>query len=158
MSAVSESMEKILKEPNDFLHKKCNPVTDFEDAKKIAHELLIVMKSVTKYWNRWLGFSANQIGYKKRIIALRNGKDQYEIFVNPILLEHKFPFCYFERCYSSQSLKEIYLVKRYLWSKVKYQDINSAWHEKIIRGPSAIYHEIDHINGIMVSEIGQRIL
>ena len=151
-------MRTIIKEPNDFLHKKCEPVTNFGEAKQIAEELLVVMKSVSKWWNRWLGFAANQIGYNKRIIGLRNGKDRYDILINPVLVEKKFPIPYPEKCYSLPSLKQIYLVKRYLWVKIKYQDLNGTWHERILRGPSAIYQEVDHIDGIMVSEIGFRIL
>ena len=151
-------MKEVIKEPNSFLHKKCEPVTNFDEAKQIADELLTVMKSVSKWWNRWLGFAANQIGYNKRIIGLRNGKNSYEILVNPVLVEKKFSFPYLEKCYSLPSLKEVYFVKRYLWSKVKYQDLNGTWHERILRGPSTIYQEIDHIDGIMVSKIGRRVL
>ena len=151
-------MKTIIKEPNNLLHRKCELVTNFDEAKQIADELLVVMKSVSKWWNRWLGFAANQIGYNKRIIGLRNGKDRYDILINPVLVEKRFPFPYLEKCYSLPSLKEIYLVKRYLWSKVKYQDLNGTWHERILCGPSAIYQEIDHIDGIMISEIGFRIL
>ena len=152
-------MREIVKEPNDILHKKCEPVTNFEEAKQIADDLVSVMKSVSKWWNRWLGFAANQIGYNKRIIGLRNGKDHYDILINPILTEKRFPFLYIESCYSLPRLnKEFYFVKRYLWAKVKYQDLNGIWHEKVLRGLSAIYQEIDHIDGIMVNEIGQRIL
>lgn len=151
-------MREIIKEPNSLLHQKCEQVSNFDEARQIAEELFVVMKSVSKWWNRWLGFSANQIGFQKRIIGLRNGKDRYDILINPVLVEKRFPFPYPEKCYSLPSLKQIYLVKRYLWAKVKYQDLNGTWHERILRGPSAIYQEIDHIDGIMVSEIGRRVL
>lgn len=151
-------MRTIIKEPNSLLRQKCETVVNFNEAKQIAEELLVVMKSVSKWWNKWLGFAANQIGYNKRIIGLRNGKDRYEILINPVLVEKRFPFPCPEKCYSLPSLKQIYLVKRYLWTKVKYQDLNGTWHERILRGPSAIYQEVDHIDGIMVSEIGRRVL
>ena len=151
-------MREIIKEPNSLLHQKCETVVNFEEAKQIANDLLVVIKSVSKWWNRWLGFAANQIGYHKRIIALRKSKNEYEILINPVLIEKRFPFPYLEKCYSLSSLKEAYFVKRYLWSKVKYQDLNGTWHERILRGPSAVYQEIDHIDGIMISEIGFRIL
>jgi|SRR3989338_2619353 len=150
-------MKEIIKEPNSLLHKKCSPVTDFEEVKQIAGELLIVIKSVSKWWNRWLGFAANQIGYSKRIIVLRKSKDEYEILVNPIMVKTWFPFPYLESCYSLDRRK-FYLVKRYLWSKVKYQDLKGNWCEMIFKGPSAIFQEIDHIDGILISEIGLRIL
>lgn len=151
-------MKEIIKEPNNLLHQKCEPVTNFDEAKQIANELLVVMKSVSKWWNRWLGFAANQIGYSKRIIGLRKGKNEYDILINPVLIEKRFPFLYPEGCYSLPSVKQIYLVKRYLWSKVKYQDLDGKPREIILKGPSAVYQEIDHINGIMVSEIGFRVL
>ncbi len=150
-------MREIIKEPNTLLHEKCQFVTDFEEAKQIANELLFVIKSVSKWWNRWLGFAANQIGYSKRIIALRKSKDEYEILVNPILIKKRFSFPHVETCYSFD-VKKYYLVKRYLWTKVKYQNLTGNFCEKILKGPSAIYQEIDHINGIMVSEIGLRVL
>lgn len=145
----------ILKEPNQLLHKQCELVNNFNDARKISGELLTVMKSITRFWNRWLGFAANQIGSDKRIIVIRMGKSKYEIMVNPVVIEKRFPFPYLETCYS---INGRYLVKRYLWAKVKYQDLKSNWHEIVLKGPSAIYQEIDHINGILVSEIGLRIL
>ena len=144
----------IVKEPNMLLHQRCEPVTDFGDAKKIADELLITIRSVAKWWNRWLGFAANQIGYPKRIIVLRNGKDEYGILVNPVIVEKRFPFLYLEKCYS---LRGVYIVKRYLWAKVRYQDLDENTQEVIIRGPSALYQEIDHIDGILISSVGFRI-
>ena len=150
-------MREIIKEPNNLLHQKCEPVVDFVEAEQIADELLVVIRSVSKWWNRWLGFAANQIGFSKRIIALRKSKDEYEVLVNPILAETRFPFPLLESCYSLNR-KNYYFVKRYLWSKVKYQDLEGKPREMILKGPSAVYQEIDHINGIMVSEIGFRVL
>ena len=147
-----------------MLHKKCEPITDFREGKHIAEDLLLVMKSIQVrfgLWNRWLGFAANQIGYSKRVIGLKRGKDKYEILVNPVIVEKRFPFLQPESCFSLKRkhiLQHFYLVKRYLWAKVKYQDLEGQSHEIILRGPNAIYQEIDHINGIMVSEIGFRIL
>ncbi len=111
---------------------------------------------MSKWWNRWLGFAANQIGYSKRIIVLRESKDEYEILVNPILIEKRFPFPYIETCYSLNQ-KKYYLVKRYLWAKVRYLDLQGNLQEMILKEPSAIYQEIDHMDGIMISEIGIRI-
>ena len=150
-------MREIIKEPNNLLHQKCEMVVNFDEAKQIANELLVVIRSVAKWWNRWLGFAANQIGFPKRIIALRKSRDVYEILVIPILAETRFPFPYLETCYSLNR-KNYYLVKRYLWSKVKYQDLEGNSREMVLKGLSAVYQEVDHINGIMVSEIGFRVL
>lgn len=149
------SVIKIIKEPDGLLHQKCESVNDFKTAKKIVRELLITVRSVATFWNRWLGFAANQIGYPQRIIVLRDGNDRYTVLINPVLIEKRLPFPYLERCHSIQG---VYLVKRYLWAKVKFQDVTGISHEKILRGPSALYQEMDHIDGIMISEIGRRVL
>lgn len=146
---------EFVREPNKLLRQKCSPVHDFEEAKQIANELVTAAKSAAKFWNRWLGFAANQIGYSKRIIVLRKNRDDFSVLINPKLIEQLLPFPYLEKCYSVDGL---YLVKRYLWSKVKYQDLNGNWHEIILKGPSAIYQELDHIDGILVSDNGVRIL
>ena len=157
-------MREIIKEPSEILHTPCEPVVDFGEAKKIADDLLQVMKSIPiRYgvWNKWIGFAANQIGYSKRIIGLKRGGNKYEIFVNPVIVGTRFPFLQSESCFSlnrKRLLQHFYLVRRYLWTKIKYQDLEGQPHEIILKGPSAIYQEIDHINGIMVSEIGLRIL
>ena len=157
-------MREIIKEPDNILHRECEPITDFEEAKKIAVDLLEVMKSIPVrygFWNRWIGFAANQIGYSKRIIGLKRGKDKYEILVNPNITKKRFPFLQPESCFSlnrRRLLQHFYLVKRYLWTKVTYQNLEGQPQEIILRGPNAIYQEIDHLNGIMVSEIGFRIL
>ncbi len=149
-------MLTIIQEPNQLLHKRCEPVSDFNQAEQIVEELLAVIKSKAKFWNRRLGFAANQIGYTKRILVIRKGKN-YTVMINPIILEKKIPFPYLENCYSLKQ-KSLYLVKRYLYAKVSYQDPKGEWHETALKGPSAIYQEMDHINGIMVSEVGWRIL
>lgn len=158
------TIKEIIKEPNEILRRKCEIVTDFDEAKRIAADLIEIMKSIpVRYgvWHKWIGFAANQIGYSRRIIVLREDKDKYEILVNPVIVEKHFPFFQPESCFSlnrKRLLQHFYLLKRYLWVKVKYQDLNEQEHEKIIRGPSVIYQEIDHINGVMVSEGGFRIL
>lgn len=150
-------MREIIKEPNNLLHKPCEPVDNFKEAERIANELLVVIKSVTRWWKLWLGFAANQIGYPKRIIILRKDQNEYEILVNPIIVKKRFPFPFIETCYSFD-VKKYYLVKRYLWVKVKYQNLEGDWCKMILKGPSAVYQEMDHIDRIMVSEIGWRIL
>lgn len=149
-------MREIVKEQNNLLHQKCEVATDFEEAKKIADELLIVVRSKAKFWNRFLGFAANQIGYNKRVIVLRNGTDNYDVLVNPTFIQKQLPFLYIENCFSLD-LKHYYFVKRYLWSKVKYQDLWGIYHEKVFRGFSGVYQEIDHIEGVLISDIGWRV-
>ena len=142
----------ILTEPNTLLHQRSVPVTKFIEAKHIAEKLTLILKAKSKFWNRWVGFAANQIGYPVRMVALRNIANKYPVLINPQIIEKKFPFPYVEGCFS---VKGFYLVKRYLWARVKFQTLTAEWHEIVLKGPSAIYQEIDHLNGILVSEVGK---
>ena len=146
---------QIIKEPNEILHQKSDRVIDFREAEEIAKILLAAIRKLSKFWNRWLGLAANQMGYLRRIIVLRMGSNDYLIMVNPEVLEVRCPFPYCERC---RSVRGLYIVKRYLWARVRYQDLDGKWNEIVLKGPSAIYQEIDHLNGLLVSEIGFRIL
>jgi peptide deformylase len=147
--------KEITREPNDILHQRCLEVSDSEEARKIANELLLAIKRLARFWNRWLGLAANQINYSRRLVILRAGRDKYQVLVNPQFLEKRMPFFYLETCYS---VSGFYLVKRYFWSRLKYQDLSLNWHEVVFKGPSAIYQEIDHIDGKLVSEVGYRLL
>ena len=40
----------------------------------------------------------------------------------------------------------------------KISKLEAKPREIILKGPSAVYQEIDHANGIMISEIGLRVL
>lgn len=42
-------MREITKEPNSLLHQKCETVVNFDEAGEIADELLVVIKSVSKW-------------------------------------------------------------------------------------------------------------
>ena len=145
----------MIHEPNDLLHQKSDPVEDFMEMKRIADDLLVTIKRWALWRNPWLGIAGPQLGFMRRVIVLRHGWSRYMVMVNPALLQAKIPFPFIETCYSVDG---IYLVKRHLWVKIRYQDMSGILRETVITGPSAIYQEIDHLNGILVSQIGLRIL
>jgi peptide deformylase len=146
---------RILQDPDARLHTRSQGIKDFKEAKKIASELLSVVKVVSRFWKLWLGFAAPQIGYNKRIIVLRDGIKKYKVMVNPEILEARWPFFYLGRCYSLQGR---YILKGHLWTKLKYQDLEGSSRTQTIFGPSALEHEIDHLNGVLAYERGKRIL
>ncbi len=145
----------VLHEPNDLLHQRSDTVKDFTEIKRITGDLFITIKRWARWWNPWLGIAAPQIGFLRRVIILRSGWSKYTAMINPCIIKVRVPVPYIETCYS---VNGIYVVKRYVWARVRYQDISSAWHETIVIGPSALYQEIDHLNGVLISQIGTRIL
>lgn len=149
--------DMVIHEPNGLLHQKSDPVEDFTEVKRIADDLLVTIKrwARSRWWCWWLGIAAPQIGFMRRVIVLRRGWNRYAVMVNPAIIERKIPVPYIERCYSVDGR---YVVKRHLWAKVRYQDVSGVWHEMVIMGPSAMYQEIDHLNGVLISQIGVWVL
>lgn len=146
------SPSEIVQFPDKRLRETCKKVTEFnKETEKIAQDLIAVMKKVDLLFIPWLGMAANQIGYDKRVIALKKSWHNYIIMVNPEILERKNSFYSLSGCYS---LKGLYLLKRYFWQKVKYQDLNGRYHEEVFKGghSSVLQQEIDHINGKLVCD------
>lgn len=148
----------IIQEPDQRLNKISTRIADFDEAKKIVDKLTSVTKTVDKPWKLWLGMAAPQIGYNQRIIILRRSYGKYEVMVNPEVLKKKWLFLSTENCYSLKG-KGRYLLKRYFWLKIKYQDLNGHSHQEVSIGPRAytMQQELDHINGVLISDIGWKI-
>lgn len=147
----------IIQYPDPILHQLCQKVTNFNEAKKIANKLIEVTKKVDGPLKIWLGMAAPQVGFNKRIIILRRGQGNYTVMVNPEIIDQKWNFPIFSRCFS---VKGVYIRKCPYWIKVKYQDLQGKFHTEVVKGGKAatLQQEIDHINGVLISDIGRRIL
>ena len=148
---------KILKEPNEILHRACEEVANFKEAQDIADELIEIIKRLDKPMRFGLGMAANQIGYSKRIITVREKHQKYLVMINPEIIGEKFPFLVPSKCYS---LEGLYLVKSPLYLKIKYQDLTKKHHIKMFKYGNAVtlQQEIDHINGLTLADRGRRII
>ncbi len=148
--------QDIIQEPNKKLHEQSSKIDNLAEARKIVQELIEVIKSVDKPWNIWLGMAAPQIGINRRVIVLKESYENYTVMINPEVLGQKWLFPIFSRCFS---LKGIYLIKAHLWIKVRYQDLEGKYHIEVIKyGRAAtLEQEINHINGMLVSDIGIRL-
>lgn len=146
-------MNSIIQDPDQRLYKVCDEVNNFHEASKIVKELSEVIEKVDTPWKLWLGMAAPQIGYNKRILTLKKTFKNYIFMINPEILEQKWLLPVITRCYS---LKGFYLSKYHFYFKVRYQDLEGKLHEEIIQGgkAAALQQEIDHLNGILVSEKG----
>ena len=98
------------------------------------------------------GIAAPQIGYPKRIFVLKD-KDKYETFINPVIIS-----------VGVQTKKEqegclsfpgwCVKVERPTFVKVQYYDTLGGLHESSFNDieARAIFHEMDHLNGVLLSE------
>jgi len=147
----------ILKEPDKILRQVSTKVTDFKQAKKIADKLIEVIKSVDGKSKFWLGMAAPQIGISKRIFVLKKSPGRYLVVINPEIIDQKWNGPIFSRCFS---VKGIFIRNCPYWTKIRYQDLEENFHTEVfIGGMSATLHqEIEHLDGILVSDMGLKIL
>ena len=147
-------LRKILTDKEPALHKVCKPVVNF-DAK--LHKLLDDMVETLRDANG-VGLAAPQIGILRRVVIVDVGEDEMLELVNPTLLETDGEQCGPEGCLSVPG--RYGLVKRPYYAKVRAQDRNGEWFEA--EGEELIArcfcHELDHLDGIVYTEVMERYL
>ena len=130
------------------LKQKCLEVTDFEEAEKIAAELLSELSNSKK----GIGLAANQIGYDKRVCVV-NVKEPL-VLINPKIIDKsKETFVFPEGCLSFPNKK--IKTQRHVSISIECDNIDStlfftADSSKIEDALecACVQHEIDHLDGI----------
>ena len=147
------ALRKILTEPNPTLHKVCRPVTEFNGR---LHTLLDDLKD-TLLDSGGVGLAAPQVGILRRVVIVDTGEEILEL-VNPELVETSGEQCGAEGCLSVPG--KYGLVKRPMVAKVRAQDRDGEWFE--VEGEELIArcfcHELDHLDGIVYTEVMERFL
>lgn len=143
---------EIVKE-KDELHLKSEPV-DISEMRDLHGKLMLNMM---RLGNRALGLSAVQIGIHKRACAVTLGKVTTVMF-NPYIKTKSNKITEMrEKCLS---VAAPYMVKRYYSITVAYMDRTGAEKEMRVEGKEAaiVQHELDHLDGIIISDIGTLIV
>ena len=149
-------LRKILTTRDPALHKVCKPVTAFDGK---LHKLLDDMKE-TLLDAGGVGLAAPQVGILRRVVVVDMGAEEPELLelVNPERLETSGEQCGAEGCLSVPG--KYGLVKRPNYARVRAQDRDGNWFEA--EGEALIArcfcHELDHLDGIMYTEIMDRFL
>ena len=146
-------LRKILTVKEPSLHKMCRPVEKFDGK---LHKLLDDMKE-TLLDAGGVGLAAPQVGILRRVVLVDTGEEILEL-VNPELLETSGEQVGAEGCLSVPG--KYGLVKRPMVAKVRAQDRNGDYFEA--EGEELIArcfcHEIDHLDGIVYTEVMERYL
>lgn len=146
-------LRKILTDKDPALHKVCKPVTAFD---RKLHTLLDDMRE-TLIDSNGVGLAAPQVGILRRVVLVDVGDEILEL-INPTLLETDGEQEGAEGCLSVPG--KYGLVKRPYWAKVRAQDRNGDWYEA--EGEEIIArcfcHELDHLDGILYTEVMERFL
>ena len=142
------ALEHIRQYGDPVLRTPCERVEVFDDALVAeVHEMARLMEE-----GRGCGLAAPQLGRLRRLITVAPYDDgTVHAFVNPEIIEHSDetemgP----EGCLS---IGEINVeVPRYVWIKIRAQDLNGTEFEAVIEDFAArvVQHEIDHLNGVLI--------
>ena len=146
-------IRKIMTVKEPCLHKVCRPVEKFDGK---LHKLLDDMKETLLDANG-VGLAAPQVGILRRVVVVDTGEEMLEL-VNPELLETSGEQEGAEGCLSVPG--KYGLVKRPMVAKVRAQDRDGNWFE--VEGEELIArcfcHEIDHLDGMVYTEVMERFL
>ena len=144
-------LRKILTDKDPALHKVCRPVEKFDQR---LHKLLDDMRD-TLLDSGGVGLAAPQIGILRRVVVVDVGDEIVEL-VNPTMLETDGEQVGPEGCLSVPG--KYGLVKRPYYAKVRAQDRDGNWFEA--EGEELIgrcfCHELDHLDGIISTEVMER--
>ncbi len=146
-------LRKILTDKEPALHKVCKPVVAFD---KKLHTLLDDMRE-TLIDSGGVGLAAPQVGILRRVVLVDVGDEILEL-INPEMLETDGEQVGAEGCLSVPG--KYGLVMRPYWAKVRAQDRDGNWYE--VEGEELIArcfcHELDHLDGIVYTEVMERYL
>ena len=146
-------LRKILTTKDPALHKVCKPVEKFD---KKLHKLLDDMRQTLEEANG-VGLAAPQVGILRRVVIVDTGEEILEL-VNPTLVEVDGEQEGAEGCLSVPG--KYGLVKRPYYAKVRAQDRYGEWYEAEAEELIArcFCHELDHLDGIVYTEVMERFL
>ena len=145
-------IRKIVTEEDPLLHEKSVEVRRFGAS---LHKLLDDMK-VTMYSADGVGLAAPQVGILKQVVVIDDRENGYIELVNPQIIESKGSVMSTEFCLSVPNRGG--KVKRARNIKVVAQDRNGQTLQYKVSGQLAIIfqHEIDHLHGILFTDIMTR--
>ena len=149
------ALRKIVVQGEECLTKVCRPVTEFNPH---LHQLLDDMLETLEDANG-AGLAAPQVGVLRRVcVVLDEDSEEYIELVNPEIVAQSGEQTGLEGCLSVPG--KYGLVKRPMVAKVRAQDRDGNWFE--VEGEELIArcfcHEIDHLDGIVYTEVMERFL
>ncbi|MCM1333954.1 MAG: peptide deformylase [Bacteroides sp.] len=147
------ALRNIVKFGEDILHKKCREVTAFDDKLWVLlDDMYETLKSA-----EGVGLAAPQVGILRRAIVIDVGDGVIEL-VNPVITAMRGKQREVEGCLSAPG-QWGYVVRP---AKVKVTAQNRYGKEIRIEGTEllarALCHEIDHLNGVIFTDLADEMV
>lgn len=151
-------MDKYVKEiitDVDKLGEWCVEINTRKEG-KLLQEIVLSLKETMRKYNL-VSLAAPQIGYNRRVFCLRFGERDYRTFVNPVI-ENNTAF-QFSRETCSSLPEKTFIIPRFGNIKVFFTTPLGKIESSKLVGMSAFkfQHCIDHLNGMILSDIGLEI-
>lgn len=123
---------------------------------KLLQEIVLSLKATMKS-NNLVSLTAPQIGYNKRVICMKFGENNYRTFVNP-LIENNTGFQFVRETCSSIPGKT-FIIPRFNNIKLFFTTPLGKVESTKLTGMAAwkFQHCLDHLNGMLTSDIGLEI-
>ena len=147
------ALRKILTEEDPSLHKKCRPVTDFNQR---LWDLIDDLKETLAEANG-AGLAAPQVGILRRVVIVANDEDEMLELVNPVIISREGEQDGFEGCLSVPG--KWGMVKRPMKVRVRAQDRTGQFFEVEGEDMTArcFCHETEHLDGHLFTEHADRL-
>lgn len=144
----------IVKEGEDILRKKSKEVTDITPR---IIRLIDDMRDTLKKAGG-VGLAAVQVGVLRRIVLVENEKGKVLELINPVIIDKKGEQEEIEGCLSIPDTWGV--TKRPQWVKVRATDRKGKTVEYEGEGLTAraFCHELDHLDGILYTDVAIRML
>jgi len=145
---------RILKEDDPTLRKKSRPVTEINDRiTTLLDDMLITMRRANG-----VGLAAPQVGVLRRVVVVETVPGEVYELINPVIVEKTGTQTGTEGCLSLPG--QCGIVTRPMTVTVEATDRNGnlfrvTGDELLAR---AFCHEIDHLDGILYSDVAERML
>lgn len=139
----------------DALSERCEEF-DLTKSNTDAQTIIVALKRIIRSDDTITGLSANQIGYNKRVLCL-NFNGDIRTFINPIIEKAEGLELSRERCHSLPGKEYIRL--RHTKVSVTYQTPLAKIESVELVGMAArvMQHHIDHLDGLLLSDVGLEI-
>ncbi len=149
-------MRDIIQSSNPVLRSKSAPVANCNyETKQLIEEMILLCRT-----HRALGLSAPQLGVLSRVIVCKYGEDYVGIINPEIVKKSDRTVPSVEGCLSISGGKRKFTVIRSKIVKVKGRTTNGkpvTYKGRDAFGVS-LQHEIDHLDGILISDKGTVLL
>lgn len=145
------AIRPVVLDPNPVLREIAKPV------EKIDQEILTLLDDMadTMYDSNGIGLAAPQVGVSKRVVVIDYGDDFGGLLelVNPVIVEKSGSVVDVEGCLSIPNVRGH--VERFDKITVRFQQRNGKTYEIKPDGYFArvFQHEIDHLDGILYTDI-----